>query len=195
MTRDQVIAELLDDILRREGWPKVTEHPFDKGGLTKGGVTYRSYGHWRAKQGLKPLSREAFAQITEGHARAFFVDEFLTPFMFIADDKLFGSLADWSVNAGPDDPARALQQALRVAGADPGAIDGVVGPKTRAAWDVVKADPDTVARITKAVGRARLEFHLSKAFGADVQAFLIAHPKSQLWNARGWILRAYDAST
>ena len=33
------IDKLIDDVLRREGWPAVTEARADRGGLTKGGVT------------------------------------------------------------------------------------------------------------------------------------------------------------
>ena len=40
--------EIVDEILRREGWPKYTNLAADRGGPTKGGITL---GAWREYSG------------------------------------------------------------------------------------------------------------------------------------------------
>jgi lysozyme family protein len=187
------IDQILTEVLRREGWPKVTDRPSDRGGLTKGGVTYANYNAWRVKHGERPLMREEFVAITEADARAFFEDEFCRPFAFVdgpTTHRLYHALADWSVNAGPDDPARALQHLLADRGLYRGALDGIVGPATRLAWLMAKDDAADVRAIELALIAARVEFHLERAFDAEVRDFLRTHPRTQLHNLRGWTRRA-----
>jgi len=44
------IPNVLHEILDREGWPAYTEHPNDKGGPTKGGITLRTMESWRGRR-------------------------------------------------------------------------------------------------------------------------------------------------
>jgi lysozyme family protein len=183
------IDDLLSDVLTREGWPKVTEYPSDPGGLTRGGVTIASYNAWRAKQRLHALTREQFVRITEQEARDFFYDEFVRPFIFIGEEAIFAFLGDWAVNAGVDDPTKALQTELKRLGHDPGAIDGVPGPKTRAAWDQVARDPVACREIKAALIRARIEFHVTRDMDAAVDAFLKTHKTTRLHALHGHLRR------
>jgi lysozyme family protein len=98
---------LLTLILRREGWPRVTDHSWDAGKLSKGGVTFTSYNRYLAKRGRQELSRGQFISLGEADARAFFEAEFFVPFAFIDDPGVFAFVTDWAVNAGPDNPTRA----------------------------------------------------------------------------------------
>lgn len=188
MTLDETITE----ILRKEGWPKVTDHAFDKGGLTKGGVTYKHYNRWLVGRGAPPLTTAEFVELPETAARLFFADAFAGPFRFVADPKLFDFLADWSVNAGPDDPARALQRFLTAWGSPCGAIDGVVGPKTRAAWDAFLEAKPNLAKVMYELVMARYRFHCDEAFDVEFRAFLKAHPKHPAHNIRGWLNRTFS---
>ena len=188
MTLDGVIS----DILRREGWPKVTDHPADKGGLTRGGVTFTSYNRWLASRGRPTLTAAQFIEITESEAREFFAEAFAGPFRFVDDEPIFAMLADWSVNAGPDDPARALQVALKARGHYTGAIDGVAGPMTRAGWAALVPDCDGRARLLYDLVVARVEFHFDRGFDVDTRRFVKATATTQLVFLRGWTLRALE---
>ena len=59
--------EIIDSIEVSEGWPKYTDHPDDKGGPTKGGITLATLEHWRQrpcdKEDLKQLDRHEARQI------------------------------------------------------------------------------------------------------------------------------------
>ena len=44
------IKKILDEVLEREGWPAYTEHPNDRGGPTKGGITIRTLESWRQRR-------------------------------------------------------------------------------------------------------------------------------------------------
>ena len=180
-------ADILTGVLEREGWPKVTDLPSDRGGLTKGGVTFTNYNAWRVKHRERPLTRDEFAEITEDEARTFFEDEFFAPLEFVTDERLFVFLADWAVNAGPDDPIRELQRVLIARGLYTGSVDGVAGPKTREAWRAV--EHASIRSIEAQMIGARQDFYLDRAFDADVRAFIATHPTSQLRNLRGWLRR------
>lgn len=190
----KTIDQVLTDILRREGWPAVTNLSSDRGGLTKGGVTLRSYNAWRAKRQQGPLTRPQFINLTEADAREFFRDGYAKPFEFVGDDPIAPLLIDWCVNAGVDDPTKALQTALQSRYFYPGAIDGVLGPGTRAAWVAwtTRADSAAAFLLERELVIARMEFHLSRAFDADVRAFLASHPATQLHNLRGWLHRTQE---
>lgn len=186
------IDQVLTDVLRRERWPAVTDTPSDRGGLTKGGVTYTNYNAWRMNHGERPLTREEFVGITEGEARAFFEDEFCRPFGFIGDEGIFVLLADWAINAGVDDPAKALQLELRRRDLYRGAIDGIPGPATRAAWLMVRTDLVACTDIELALVKDRIRFHIERAFDAEVREFIRSHPRTQLRNLRGWLNRTME---
>lgn len=177
--------QMLTDVLRREGWPRVTDHPADRGGLTKGGVTFKNYNAWRLEQGQAAVTVDQFMRLNETEARAFFAEALFKPFDFVTDERTRVFLTDWSVTSGPDDPTKALQVCLFSLRLYTGALDGVTGPKTRAAWKLL-TDPSV---IYSELLQARSDFYFRLAFGADVKAFLQSHPASQLTNLHGWIRR------
>lgn len=185
-----IVSDLISDVLKREGWPKVTELPWDRGGLTKGGITFQTYNRWRNAHGDPALTSAEFTDLSEPQARIFLEDEFITPFQFVWDDRVFRILADWAVNAGVDDPAKALQRAM--AGVYTGPIDGIPGPATKAAWAAFAVNPDAIARVAYDLVKARILFHFDHGFDADVRAFVQQHQTSQLINLKGWVLRALD---
>ena len=60
------IPNILNQILEREGWPAYTEHPMDRGGATKGGITQRALENWRGRR----CTRAELKRLTEEEALA-----------------------------------------------------------------------------------------------------------------------------
>ena len=54
----------LTKILEREGWPTYTDHPDDRGGPTKGGITLSTLRSWRGqpKLGEKSLKELKYSE-------------------------------------------------------------------------------------------------------------------------------------
>ncbi len=187
------IDDLLTAILTREGWPTVTNRAADRGGLTKGGVTFDSYTRWQQQRGQTPILPTEFPNLSEADARAFMLAEIAGPLMSLRDvagEALFGLLVDWAETSGPDDPIRALQSALLAADVYAGAIDGEAGPLTYRALSAVTLDLDALMR---SVGKARVEFYLALALkDPAVVAFRKQSPSTQLENVHGLIARALE---
>lgn len=186
---DPNILRVLVDGLRREGWPAPARNkPSDRGGLTRGGITARSWGEY--KHLGRPATADELNAITEAEALTFYLQRYvLRPhFDQVLDQKLRALLVDWSFTSWSDDPVKALQRSLRDRGYNPGPIDGVIGPQTIAA---LQADRDP-RRLYRDVLAARLRFYVGLAFDHDVFAFLDAHPETQLHNLAGWINRSLE---
>jgi lysozyme family protein len=185
------IDQILTDVLRREGWPKVTDHPSDRGGLTKGGVTFKNYNAWLVKRHGVSISEQAFRDLTESEARSFFYDQFFAPFEFVrqASHALYVLLGDWAVNSGPDDPTKALQAELHVQ------VDGAIGNETRGAFKAIEDSSSALNKIRRAIVRRRQDFYIDAAFDSAVRKFLEEHKSSQLHNLRGWLRRNLEFAT
>jgi lysozyme family protein len=186
---DPQIERVLRDGLRREGWPKPARTvASDRGGLTRGGITAKSWGDH------KSLGRLATAAeldaITEDEALAFYYAHYVVEpkFEAVLDQRLRALMIDWSFTSWSDDPVEALQHSLARRGLYVGAIDGSIGPKTIAA---ILSDREP--RVTyKDVYNARIAFYLDLAFDKQAREFLHAHPTSQLHNAIGWVNRCLE---
>lgn len=190
------VDQILTDVLRREGWPAVTDRAADKGGLTKGGVTLAAYNQYRVRLGMGPLNRVQFERLSEADARTFYASVFVQPFAFVDDDGIQALLIDWGVMTYIDDPTRALQAALATRGHYTGKIDGAPGPKTQVAWNAFAHahhdDMPAFVDLERELLIARIKFHLAVGFDSAVDTFLTATPKTQLHNLRGWIVRAAE---
>lgn len=189
----RTVDDILTDVLNREGWPKITNRAADKGGLTRGGVTFRSYNAWRKQSGLATIEPSEFeATLTEEEARRFMLESIagpLLPVQFISLD-LFDLLVDWAETSGPDDPTRALQRAIRDLKYNLTInVDGEFGPKTTAALHLLTTEQLDVVR--GVVAKARVEFYIDIVY-ADraVMRFRQENPSTQLENMRGWVRRA-----
>ncbi len=98
-------------------------HPRDPGGETNFGISRRSYPHLD----IKSLSREQAADI---YRRDFWERLALDDF----PPALAAVVFDAAVNSGPDRSIRLLQEAVNAVACQPlVAVDGALGPKTRAA--------------------------------------------------------------
>lgn len=128
-----MIDEIITDVLKAEGWDTFTNHPADRGGPTKWGITQKSWAAWRGHD----VTVEEVQQITEPQARDFYESEYvLAPRFNHLPELLQPLLVDCGVNHGTVRAAKWLQKAV---GAK---ADGVIGPKTLTA--VKKVNPVAV---------------------------------------------------
>lgn len=120
---------IIDDILRREG-SDYTNHPADRGGPTKFGITLGKLTEVRGH--ATAANVEA---LTEAEARAIYEQEYIVKpgFAGIKDDSLRELVVDTGVNSGPSRAARWLQEAAGET------ADGRIGPKTLAAVNAMDA--------------------------------------------------------
>jgi lysozyme family protein len=166
------VARILEDVLDREGWPKYTEHPNDKGGPTKGGITLRTLESWRHRRctraELKRLPKvEALAILTRRYAEANGIQR-------VPDLSLRTQVIDNAVLSGPFIAVKDFQTVLNVS------VDGIIGPKTLAALD--DSTPELIGRKLAVQRSLRLARHVAKH--PDQIVFLV-----------GWLRRSLSFLT
>lgn len=170
-----MIDQILADVLRREGG--FVDHPADRGGPTKYGITLRTLADWRGAA----VTREDIRALSSDEAAAIYRRRYVEQpgFTAVADDRLRAFLVDYAVHSGPATAVKALQRALHV---EP---DGVFGAQTKAA--LAGAD---AAAVYGAVYRQRQALFLSLALDEiPTHVYLRTHPSVQLQNLRGWMNR------
>jgi lysozyme family protein len=120
-----MIETIIDDIIRREGG--FIHHPADRGGPTKYGITAKTLGDWRHLGRI--ATSDEVAALTEAEAREIYRHQYIMEpgFDAITHPALQVLLVDAGVHSGPQKAVKWLQEALDVT------VDGVIGPKTRAA--------------------------------------------------------------
>lgn len=186
-----MVDRIVDEILEREGWPQVTNRPSDKGGLTKGGVTYSSYSKWLRSNERLVLTPTEFIRLTEAQAREFLLSSIAGPILKVGkvDAILFEAMFDWATTSGPDDPTRGLQRVLRDLGQEL-VIDGIYGVQTHMA--LLKAiDAGHLRDIRRKVNEARVEFYIDLVLNDPEVSLLRRNSnKTQLHNLKGWVRRA-----
>ncbi|WP_207479590.1 glycoside hydrolase family 108 protein [Arenibaculum pallidiluteum] len=178
MTVDDIITE----ILRHEGWPRFTNHPADRGGPTKGGITLETLRRWRAPRSVIARDVEALDEVeVRAIYQARYVEE--PGYAGIIDDRLRALVVDCAVLFGTDDASPWLQQAANAYGAGL-KVDGQVGPKTLAAVNCI--DP---AKLFRRVLAARIRKH-GRVVTDDAKAR--GRTSDQSLNAAGWLARAAE---
>lgn len=175
MTTEQI----LDDIIRREG-RVYTNHPADRGGPTRFGVTQATLAAWRGR----PVSAREVAELDENEARQIYRRRYVADpgFEAVQDDRLRALLVDTAVLHGPGRAVRWLQVVLGVT------PDGALGPKTRAALAHAGA-PAVYYALVAERGRALVALALSDV---ATKQFLSKHPHVQLQFLRGWTNRVWE---
>lgn len=103
----------------------VSDHPLDRGGLTKWGVTQRAYDLYRNRhsQRVRPVT-----EMDDAEMRELYREDYWQPIQGDAlPERLAEMVFDMAVNSGVSAAKRTLQRAV---GAH---VDGVIGPQTIAA--------------------------------------------------------------
>lgn len=159
---------VIDGLLEREGG--FTNHPADRGGATKYGITQAALAAWRGH----PVTIDDVRALDLPEARAIYLQRYIVGPGFDAPQikpGLADQLVDYGVNSGPGVAISKLQALLGVA------VDGVLGPQTLAALaaaDQLKVNNSlAVARILM-IGR------------------LVAKAPSQVPFLVGWLARACE---
>lgn len=133
--------DILDGVIERE--QGFVDHPHDRGGPTKFGVTAETLGTWRRLG--RPATRDEVRALELDEARQILRHEFILGpgFDAISDPVLRVMVIDDGILSGPATATRTLQRVLGVRD------DGVFGPRTAAALRA--ADPVSVGvRFVKA---------------------------------------------
>lgn len=113
------VEEMIDDIIRREGG--YVDHPVDRGGPTKYGITQATLSAWLGRQ----ASVEDVKRMTEITAREIYLENYYRkPHIDQLPPVLQPFMLDSAVNHGPRKAVQMLQDVLGVV------QDGVIGLKT-----------------------------------------------------------------
>lgn len=122
----QEARDIIAGILRREGWPTYTNHPADRGGPTKGGITLSAFRDYCGNQALRAEDLQA---VTEAQARVFYMYKYITDPRFhrIEDARLLALVVDCGVHHGPRAATKWVQRAVGMR------QDGIFGDMTTAA--------------------------------------------------------------
>ncbi len=116
-----MFEELITHILKAEGWDTYTNHPADRGGPTKWGITQKAWAEYRGRD----VSIQEMQEITEQQARDFYEKLYIIAPRFNAlPEKIIPLVVDSGVNSGVRTASKWVQRAV-------GAVqDGFIGPKT-----------------------------------------------------------------
>lgn len=138
------MSRIIDELIEREGG--YVNHPSDRGGPTKYGITQKTLAAWRGH----PVTAEDVQNLSEDEARQIYTTEYVSKpgFDKVQDPLLRELLIDCGVNHGPGRAVGWLQLAVGATS------DGVMGPKSWAAMAEVPA-----RQIYKHVLAARIVFY------------------------------------
>ena len=171
---------IVDTILRREGWPRYTDRPSDRGGPTKGGITLATLASWRKR----PVTAADVAALDEAEVRAIYRARYIEEpgFARITDDALRALVIDSGVNHGTARAGTWLQDAVNdLVGRPVLKVDGAVGPKTLAAVNGAGA-----AGLWRSVFAQRMRFYGQLITG---DARKRGRTEDDALNAAGWLNR------
>lgn len=122
------IDELIEDVIQREG-TEFTDHPADRGGPTKYGITAGTLLAWMVRNLTKEMAVEIYEyQYLKG------------PKIHHLPDSMIPVVFDSAVNHGPSQAIRWLQRAVGVE------EDGLIGPVT------IRAASTSTGVVEKIVG-------------------------------------------
>lgn len=120
------VTQALSGIFQRE--KGYVDHPKDKGGPTKYGITIGTLEHWRGQK----LTADDVKKLTKNEANRIYWNMYVKPVQFIlgkADQKTADLIIDSAVHHGPEQTIKWVQRALEVE------ADAKPGPQTIDAWN------------------------------------------------------------
>jgi lysozyme family protein len=158
--------DLIEEVIAREGG--FVEHPADRGGPTKFGITKGTLARWRGRV----VTTGDVKTLDIGEARNIYQVLYVSqPGFAELPEPLRTQVVDFGVHSGPVQAVRALQRVLSVT------CDGVLGAQTRAAL----ADAD-IEQVTRELWQARVRF----------LAHLVALRPTQEVFLDGWLNRCFE---
>lgn len=167
-----IIEEMLDDIIIKEGG--YINHPADKGGPTKYGITLATYSYYKKRKcvanELKLISKEYAKQI---YKTLYYYKPKIDQLPFKVQPIIF----DIAVNSGPAKAIQMLQQVLDNLGFRTHA-DGTMGPKTLA--NTERAIESMGPSFVNAIVNRRKEFY----------RYIVKNNPNQQVFLKGWLARA-----
>jgi len=167
------ISSMIDGILRREGG--FVDHPADKGGPTKFGITHKTLsqyvGHAVLRRDVENLKEDLARDIYERNyyfaPRIDRLPESIQPFVF-----------DCAVNHGPRRAIRFVQSVCNQAGYQPHlGEDGAMGPNTRRGAEWTEAEMGDL--FLRALCEERRNFY---------RLIVESHPSQKVF-LKGWMNR------
>lgn len=191
--------EAIPIILQHEGG--YVNDPDDPGGATKWGISLRYLK--TLDPSIADIDRdgdvdvEDVRRMTKDQAKEFYRKGWWEKYRYalIGPQYLATKVFDLAVNMGPSRAHRLLQWALRAVGR-PVKVDGIIGPKTRAAIEdndpyYIQGDDET----SYAPGTSKQTYlPIASALRAEASAFyrslVTADPGREKW-LEGWLNRAY----
>jgi lysozyme family protein len=164
------VETLLDELLRREGG--YVNHPSDRGGPTKYGITISTLRAWRDA----PVMAGDVAHLSETEARAIYRTEYYDgPRIDQLPPEVQPVVFDAAVNHGPGAAVRMLQESVNAMSDGPRIDqDGQIGPETLGALAGLPSDS-----VVASVVERRRRFYRS----------LAANDRSQRVFLQGWLAR------
>lgn len=175
-------AQIIDELIRREG-SAFTDHPADRGGPTKYGITLATLRAYYRKLQRKHIPTVADLQrLRETEARGIYLDEYIDGpgFDQIENDAVRALVVDCAVQHGQDNATVFVQKSI------PGlAVDGKFGPKTAAAVNL-----EAPRRLFASICALRCAFYgqLITRDPVRVEAAKAGY-RLQAENAHGWANR------
>jgi len=129
------VDAMVDDIIEEEGG--YVDHPNDRGGATKYGITIATLSRYKGRKVTKSYVRA----ITKDLAKEIYIRNYLSaPRIDTLPDSIVHFVFDCSINHGPRRAVKFVQQVCDRAGFGPVSLDGVVGPQTRHAAEMAEKE-------------------------------------------------------
>jgi len=120
----KTVDEMIGDIIRREGG--FVNHPADKGGPTKYGITIRTLENWRRRPvGVDDVRRLTKKESSLIYRHNYYAKQNIDKLPIELQPVVF----DMAVNMGPKQAIKIMQRSLTQIGIETG-VDGIIGPQT-----------------------------------------------------------------
>lgn len=170
------ITNMIYEIITAEGG--YADHPNDRGGPTKWGVTLKTLQVYRSK---KPTKEDVKALTKFDAFSIYYFLYYAKPKINTLPLPIQKKVLDIAINSGPANAVKLLQRTLAQKGyLKPEQIDGIIGPRTEAAaFRACDQDPDG---LLNALVDARIAFYNA----------IVARDPSQAAFRKGWLARAEE---
>ncbi len=181
----KTVRELAAEIVAREGG--YVDDPSDPGGATKHGVTIGTMRRLGLDlTGDGKVDAEDVRRLTPDRAEAIFIEHYFErPGIATLPSVLQPSVFDMFVNAGTN-AVKVLQYVLRDMGQDL-AVDGRIGPRTRAASEAALSEAGDLLADAYAIARRNYYYAL-----ADSRPASRKYARRKDGGKGGWITRAEE---